>query len=132
MARLAENVDPYGTVVLEPLSPMGLLWLTDLDAPYREGLGLTSTILDCDRTEFRLELLDPSSVRRWVDVRRDYPELWALELAPHAMPMHWYVSRCPEPAHLSGRSMVIDQTRDLAAGMDHAPGLSRRPAHPSL
>jgi hypothetical protein len=92
--------DLYGYVTLQPLSPGGILWVTDLDVPQRKGLGLTSTIIDCDRTEFRLELLDDTTVRRWVDVRRDYPELHPLELADGAMPMHWYISTSPERARL--------------------------------
>jgi hypothetical protein len=93
--------DPYGYVTLQPLSPGGLLWLTDLETPIREALGLTSQIINCDRTEYRLELLDHSTVRRWVDVRRMYRGLWDLEFAPGAMPMHWFVSTSPERAKLA-------------------------------
>lgn len=91
--------DVYGVITLEPLSPGGLLWVTDLAVPERRGLGLTSQILNCDRTEYRLELLDGSSVRRWVDVRRSFRGLWDLELAPGALPMHWFVSTSPERAY---------------------------------
>jgi hypothetical protein len=96
--------DVYGVRTLEPMSPGGLLWVTDLEVPIREALGLTSQIINCDRTEYRLELLDPSTVRRWVDVRRSFRELWDLEMAPGAMPMHWFISTSPERAILSPRS----------------------------
>lgn len=103
LARMRPDV--YGVRTLEPRSPGGLLWLTDLETPIREALGLTSMIIDCDRTQHRLAVLDPSTVRRWVDVRRQYPGLWDLELAHGAMPMHWYVSTSPELAILSGYRM---------------------------
>jgi hypothetical protein len=107
LAKLTAAADVFGTMVLEPMSPGGLLWLTDLETPYREALGLTSMILNCDRTEYRLEVMDPSTVQRWVDVRRQYPGLRELELAPGVMPMHWYVSTSPERARLSPR--LVDQ-----------------------
>ena len=92
--------DLFGGYILEPRSPFGFLWLTDLDVPFRDALGLTSNILDCDRTEFQLRLSDPSHAKPWTEVRRDYPELWNLERAYGAQPMHWYVSRQNELAEL--------------------------------
>lgn len=74
------------------------LWLTDLEAPNRYGLGLTSHLIRCDRTRHRLVVPDPINVHRWVDVRRQYPDWWvaALEMAPGVLPMHWYVTWHPQ------------------------------------
>ena len=123
--------DAYGNVTLEPRSPGGLLWLTDLATPVRQALGLTSMILDCDRTEYRLELLDLSTVRRWVDVRRSYRELWALERVPGVMPMHWYVSTSPERARLSAHWPPSPSvpTHDLAASGPRPGTTGGQPHH---
>jgi hypothetical protein len=74
-------------------------WFTDLAPPVpREAVGLTSLTLACDRTEcvFTVDR-DAPNIRRWVDVRRSHPDLWHLELAEGAAPMHWFVSEHPVP-----------------------------------
>lgn len=86
--------------VVKPLTGQGhppLAWFTDLDVPHREALGLTSTILSCDRTRHRFRVSGSATVLPYVRIRRDLPARWreALESAEGAMPMHWYVS--PEP-----------------------------------
>lgn len=106
--------DPYGYVTLQPLSPGGLLWLTDLDVPIRDALGLTNYIIDCDRAEYKLELLDLTTVQRWVDVRRQHSDLWTLERSPGAMPMHWFVSTSPE------RAKLVPSRSDYRGGDSHA------------
>lgn len=77
-----------------PHNPEPLVWLTDLDVPWREALGLTSTILDCDRTEWRFTLTEPVAVHPWVAVRRRFDREYVRELerAHGVMPMHWFVS----------------------------------------
>lgn len=72
------------------------VWLTDLEAPDRDGLGLTMRLSKCDRTVHRYQVIDPGpGVARWTAVRRAFnPDLRAeLEGAPGAMPMHWFVAR---------------------------------------
>lgn len=71
-----------------------VLWLTDLDHPDRDGLGLTNHLLLCDRARFRFVVAAPVDVVRWVDVRRRYaPRVRAgLEESPGALPMHWYLT----------------------------------------
>lgn len=73
------------------------VWFTDLAKPVRSALGLTSTLLDCDRTQHRYRVVDSSSIRPWVTVRRDEAkELRALlEGAPGVRPRHWFVSSAP-------------------------------------
>jgi hypothetical protein len=76
-----------------------LSWFTDLDVPYREALGLTSTLDGmCDRTRYRYRVVADRDVERWLRSRwRTVPVLRALEHAPGAMPSHWYVSSHPVP-----------------------------------
>ena len=78
---------------------LDLIWLTDLDTPAADALGLTSRILSCDRTAHRYRATDTSTVMRWVHARRDYPPQLRHELETElgAMPMHWWVSEKPVP-----------------------------------
>lgn len=89
---------------LQPFAS-GLVWLTDLDVPVREALGLTSMLLTCDRTTYRYRVLDPSIGVPWTKVRRDFPAEHRdeLESAPGAMPMHWFVSALPVHVVLENR-----------------------------
>ena len=74
----------------------GFLWLTDLYPPIRAALGLTSTILDCDRMTNCWQVDEPTQAVRWVAVRKHMPDLAVeLESAPGAAPMHWWVSAIP-------------------------------------
>lgn len=76
----------------------GFLWLTDLDHPYREALGLTSTVLQCDRTEAGYRLDDQAGdAVHWARARRSVPALFRdqLEAAPGVMPMHWWIAAVP-------------------------------------
>lgn len=72
------------------------VWLTDLDAPAAEPLGLTRDLAPCDRTEHRWRVQAPQALR-WVKLRRwlPAPYVQALEGARGAMPMHWWVSLDP-------------------------------------
>ena len=72
-------------------------WFTDLAHPNRDALGLTSTILSCDRIEHRYRVTDTRDLIHWAHVRRDHPWAALLESAPGARPMHWWVARHPVP-----------------------------------
>lgn len=76
-------------------TPGEYAWFTDLGIPIREALGLTSTILDCDRTAHRYRVVDDSAVAPWVEARRTYTWGADLERAPGARPMHWFVATEP-------------------------------------
>lgn len=84
------------------LYPHGLLlkavWATDLDTPDRDALGLTSRILNCDRTEYRATV-DGRHFEHWFQARRDIdPDIRdGLELAPGVQPGNWFVSFEPVP-----------------------------------
>jgi len=80
---------PHAQVLLGDVK---LVWLTDMEVPDADALGLTSWTLRCDRTEHRFEV--DYDAQRWVSYARGLtPEQrWALEIAPGARPMHWWVS----------------------------------------
>jgi hypothetical protein len=74
------------------------IWLTDLDIPVRDALGLTSHLLGCDRTAHRYRVADtPHMVEPWTKVRRlaAPADREALESSPGARPRHWFVTRFP-------------------------------------
>lgn len=75
-----------------------LIHLTDLDQPDRLALGLTSNILTCDRTEFRVTV-ETDVAERWSVFARTIPRRVreGLETAPGALPAHWWVARMPLP-----------------------------------
>jgi hypothetical protein len=78
------------------LGGVALVWLTNLEAPNRQALGLTSHALDCDRLDARFEVKDSSACERWVEFayRCKIPthRRWGLELTDGAYPMTWWVS----------------------------------------
>lgn len=76
-----------------------LIWVTDLETPIREALGLTSFTISCDRTRYRYKVTDAYTVDRWLDVRKDFPQRFRdeLERASGALPAHWFVSSMPVP-----------------------------------
>jgi hypothetical protein len=100
----AERIGPRGTLKPQPLVGSGTagvaVWMTDLDVPFRDALGLTSHILDCDRTAHQYVVHEPRAVMHWTEARKILPRQYvrALESAPGAMPMHWYVSGVPQAA----------------------------------
>ena len=79
-----------------------LIWLTDLDVPEREGLGLTSYSLHCDRTEHRVtvsafahDVWPWTAYARERGLSRAYRSV--VEDCPGVMPMHWWVATVPLP-----------------------------------
>lgn len=78
-------------------APLGFVWLTDLAAPDRLGLGLTSKTLACDRTQHRFEAAAANRARRWSQARETLPPSFvaALESVPGVKPAHWWVSLAP-------------------------------------
>lgn len=94
-----------------PEGQVALTWLTDLEAPNRLALGLTSNTIQCDRLAFRFDVPEPVEVVRYVDVRREhFPRYWreALERSPGAMPMHWYLSLVPQRvANIEGKIIHV-------------------------
>jgi hypothetical protein len=74
------------------LGNLPLIWLTDLDTPDRAALGLSSRLISCDRTEYRVEV-DTDAATHWPTFARRFPHgRRALETAEGVLPMHWYVS----------------------------------------
>jgi hypothetical protein len=86
---------------LTPLSEF--VWLTDLGAPDRDALGLTSNYLLCDRTRHRYRVTEGGHAIWWMDLRRVLAWEWveAVESAPGARPVHWWAAHDPVPVELA-------------------------------
>lgn len=85
------------------LPHLAFVWMTDLSRPAPEFLGLQSRLVNCNRIRYRYDVDDLDDVVPWTVARRAIPRVWrrALENRPGVLPMHWWVSRSPRPAHLS-------------------------------
>ena len=78
-----------------------VVWLTDMEEPDAQALGLTSVMLDCDRTEFRFEVTGPR-IRpwgEWADENGVNPRCRQM-LEEGRDPSHWFVSTLPVRAVL--------------------------------
>jgi hypothetical protein len=78
--------------------PDPLVWLTDLDTPLRDALGLTADTLHCDRTAHRFTVADPAACQPWHRYARRLDPAARHEVetaAPGLLPMHWWVSIGP-------------------------------------
>lgn len=96
----AEHIASDG-VLLPQFSPVlgrDLVWLTDLETPIADGLGLTSRLLSCDRTAHRFTVLTLNAIW-WPAYARqcDRSARRMLDSAPGAMPAHWWVSESQLP-----------------------------------
>lgn len=73
-------------------------WFTDLAVPIKDALGLTSSVLNCDRTAHRYRVTGHTGIEPWVP---EFRRIWTwgreLESAPGARPAHWYVATEPVP-----------------------------------
>lgn len=75
--------------------PVGLVWLTDLDAPLADALGLTAEIIGCDRTAFRYTVTDLTHCQPWTVYARTLPtgdRLTVETASAGLLPAHWWVS----------------------------------------
>lgn len=76
-----------------------IVWLTDLEEPDVDGLGLSKDLIRCDRTEVRFEV-DPANAMRWADyqkLRRPNREWVVMLQYGDRCPAHWFVSERPLP-----------------------------------
>jgi hypothetical protein len=107
----ARGIDRDGVLAphAHPWIGVPLVWLTDLDTPWRDALGLTSHDLTCDRTAVRYEVADGSSCIRWATWARanlDPATRRTIEYdAPGLRPGHWWV--CPGPVPVLSRVEVM-------------------------
>jgi hypothetical protein len=83
-----------------------LVWLTDLDRPSIYGLGLTSTILRCDRTEWTVIVPQSDAIVSWGSWAHEHKigRQMRDELEYGAMPAHWYIAELPVPILAIGRT----------------------------
>lgn len=72
-----------------------IVWLTEDPDPDRDAVGLTSTILDCDRLQFRYRVLSASRAIPWAAVRHLVPLDVLRDLESFGKPETWWISRAP-------------------------------------
>lgn len=88
------------------LGGLELAWLTDLDQPDVNGLGLTSHLISCRRTEYRVVVEAepdvqvihwPAFARELLRHERYRTGVLALHEPAGVLPMHWWVSSSALP-----------------------------------
>jgi hypothetical protein len=81
-----------------PLLRASLVWLTDLEQPNIEGLGLTSDSISCDRTAVRYEVRTVHA-ERWAKWARKHRVSRPLrdDLERFGLPRCWWVATTPLP-----------------------------------
>lgn len=74
-----------------------IAWLTDMESPEAEALGLTMNYISCDRTEFRVTVAPHPRIESWAAFVGRYkpnPD-WLESLQRSRAPARWFV--CPFP-----------------------------------
>jgi hypothetical protein len=87
----------------QPILGRQLVWLTDMDAPNAWALGLTNTLLCCNRTEVRVtvhphETAEACGIRPWWMYARTIHRALRDALEYTGLPMHWWVTGLAVPA----------------------------------
>lgn len=79
-----------------PMLGVAVVWLTDLDVPDVDALGLTSTTLGCDRTAVRYRVTggETLSWSEWAESAHVDRRVRS-ELTFGRRPRHWFVSTAP-------------------------------------
>lgn len=76
-----------------------LIWVTDLPEPDILGLGLTSSILSCERWRHRYRITNDRPVWKFTDIQYRFSPARQMDLlSGDAQPEHWFVSWRPLPA----------------------------------
>jgi hypothetical protein len=107
-----EGLGERGMLGLNPhplLPQLGqLAWLTDDPAPARDAVGLTSSLLSCDRMTYRYRVDVTSRCIPWSSVRHLVSLGVLLDLESFGAPETWWISRHPIP-------VVLDMREEVAA-----------------
>lgn len=85
-----------------------VVWVTDLPEPDLVGLGLTSTILSCERWKYRYRVTDERSILPYHQMQHQID--WRVQLSLHhagSMPEHWFVSFRPLAAVYDPIEVVV-------------------------
>lgn len=97
---------PNPHVLIPDLGP--IIWLTDDPDPERDAVGLTSSMLACDRLQFRYRILGASRCVPWASARQLVPPAVLRDLESFGKPETWWIARNPLQA-------VLDDDRVRAA-----------------
>ena len=88
-----------------------VIWLTTESDPERDAVGLTSSMLECDRMQYRYRVEPKPSCVRWVDVRDRAPSRVVRALESFGSPETWVVSRLPLRARLADSNQPKRRSR---------------------
>jgi hypothetical protein len=72
-----------------------VIWFTDNPEPDRIDVGLTSTILACDRMQYRYRALSASKCIPYRALRYAIEPSWRSSLEQFGKPETWWISRVP-------------------------------------
>lgn len=92
----AEEIDRNGGIIVPHYHPylgFAVVWMTFDPNASRDALGLSSTMLDCDRMNVRYTIENPATAVAWNTVRSRFKYAHLLEATPGTRPAVWYVSR---------------------------------------
>lgn len=96
--HVAKRVTRRGFLKPTPQPTIGgipLLWLTDMDPPVRDALGLTSISLQCDRMDYRY-IVDTEDAVSWPVAAERFVRIRArLETQDGVRPERWFVATRP-------------------------------------
>jgi hypothetical protein len=85
------TLQPYRQPVL---GGRAVVWATDMPEPDADALGLTSTILPCDRTEVRYLIREPDAFTPWFQwwPSNVHPTAASALTYPPKRPARWWVA----------------------------------------
>lgn len=96
------------------------LWLTDLEAPSADSVGLTSSMLACDRLAYRY-IVQTRAAIPWAELRGRVSRTVIETLERYGEPSHWWVVR----RSLTPFEFALDQTPQLRALRPASPDRPR-------
>ena len=77
-----------------------VIWLTDDPKASRDDLGLTSTLLSCDRMQYLYRTTGPYRAIRWVDIRGRCRSQWRTDIESFGRPSVWWIAKQSIPVRL--------------------------------
>ncbi len=105
-AGLGDNgvLKPHPHPMIPRLGPV--VWLTDDPAPERDDVGLTSSLLSCDRMAYRYRVASTSRCIPWKAVRRLVAVDVLHDLESYGAPDTWWISHTPVRAVLAPQHVL--------------------------
>ena len=90
---------PHAHPLMPELGPV--VWLTTDPAPARDDIGLTSTMLGCDRMGYRYRAHPDVNAAPWTSLRHLVDPSLIVDLELYGKPDTWHLATDPVPVRLS-------------------------------